>query len=177
MLFFQSNEVTVSGSTSWAQRPGIYGVAEGDIRIVPKLDSSNVPEKMSRVMDRNGGMTEENSIAGNRDNEIMTNDDGEVKQRADLTPNRFEAMKAVRQLMLFEIFSCEIVSVYLFVVVSFRILSIIFQLIKYLIYFREIEFQIATLLKIPGVQQVAVVQNNDKIPDNMIMRPEIVPDS
>ncbi|VDK88524.1 unnamed protein product [Onchocerca ochengi] len=31
---------------------------------------------------------------------------------------------------------------------------------------------ITTLLRIPGVQQVAVIQNNNRIPDNMIMTPE-----
>ncbi|VDK70617.1 unnamed protein product [Litomosoides sigmodontis] len=125
-----SNEVTVSGSTSWAQRLGRYGVEEEDTRIVPKLDSLNVPEKMSRMMDRSRAVIEDDRIIGNRDNEIITNDDEEVKQPANsIIPSRFEAMKAI-----------------------------------------------ATLLKIPGVQQVAIVQNNDKIPDNVVMRPEIAPD-
>lgn len=41
--------------------------------------------------------------------------------------------------------------------------------------FNDNDFQIATLLKIPGVQQVAVIQNNGRMPDNMMMKPEVVP--
>ncbi|VDO58289.1 unnamed protein product [Onchocerca flexuosa] len=32
---------------------------------------------------------------------------------------------------------------------------------------------ITTLLRIPGVQQVAIIQNNNRMPDNVIVTPEI----
>lgn len=88
----------MSGSaSSWAQRPSRFDVAEEDTHVLPKLDSSDVSEKMNR-MDQNGDMMQDNHdsrIVGNQDGEIAGNDDGEVKQLDDAIPNRFEAMKAV----------------------------------------------------------------------------------